>query len=244
MIIDTHCHLDAFSNQALSIQLNPAHRYLTMGTSSQNWQSVCQLSHCYSNVHFALGLHPWFIDDQYQQQLTLLRELLHHNGPVAIGEIGLDFSPQHRVTRDAQSSAFEAQLDLAQQMGLPVSLHVVKAHNEVLKLLSRYPVVGTVHSFAGSIEEAQRYVDRGFKLGVNAIVVRDNARRYHQFVRYFGLQHLVLETDAPNLLLPGRSEARLEDIFVVASQVAALLGLTPAEVIEQTCANARHVFNI
>ncbi|MEA3406264.1 MAG: TatD family hydrolase [Pseudomonadota bacterium] len=244
MIFDTHCHLDQLSASQLRSQLNSNNLYLTMGTSSANWNNVIQLSSTYDNIYPALGLHPWFVDQSWNDQVDLLRMHIDQNSINAIGEIGLDFSKPYIHNKELQIQALDVQLALAEKYQLPVSLHVYKAHTDLLKLLKNYTVTGVIHSLGSSIEIAQSYLNLGYKIGVNGIIVRDNARRYHQLVARFGLEHFVLETDAPNILLPGHTEAQLSDIYSTLNQVSNLTGLVTGQVESITTNNARVLFKL
>lgn len=244
MIIDTHCHLDQFPQQSLISECCSDNLYITMGTSTSNWDTIIQLSLLYSNIIPALGLHPWFINEDNQSELQLLKAYIEQYNITVLGEIGLDFSFKYISTKDFQLHAFEQQLMLAEQFNLPVSLHVYKAHNEVIQLLKRYSVKGVVHGFGSSIVIAREYLTLGFKLGVNGVLVRENARRYHAIVQTFGLKALVLETDAPNIRLPNREHSSLIDIYTVVNKIADLTGLPESEVIRLTNLNAQSVFNL
>lgn len=243
MIIDTHCHLDELSSNDLMLQVDLDSLYLAVGVSSGNWERVINLSHANPNVFPALGLHPWFVTANYLEQIKALSEFLNKHKIIALGEIGLDFSAPYQVSKKYQLKAFEAQLQLAQQHNLPVSLHVYKAHNEVIKLLKGFTVVGAVHGFNSSAEVGKQYLDLGFKLGANGVVVRENARRYHSFVKALGLNALVLETDTPNIILPNHTQSSLLDIHAVIHKIANLAGLPESEVIKITSSNARSIFN-
>ncbi|WP_178862030.1 TatD family hydrolase [Thiomicrorhabdus cannonii] len=242
MIIDTHCHLDLLTADDLYAELMPDRRYLTMSTGMENWQAVSTLARSSANIYAAFGIHPWFVCTQSDNVLSELSALIESDKPTAIGEIGLDFSASHSHSRHLQVQVFEQQLTLAADFKLPVSLHVVKAHEVMLALLKRYRPQGVVHSLGASIELARRYVDLGFKIGVNGIVLRDNARRYHQLVSYFGLDHIVLESDAPNIALPGAKTGHLHDIDRTIARIAELSGLQIDDVIAVSGHNAQQIF--
>lgn len=247
MIIDTHCHLTQLTRSQVNEELDQNVLYLTMGTSAKDWSQLLDLCRAYPNIYAALGLHPWFVSDNYQQQLQQLAHLINQHladkHVIAVGEIGLDFSDSYKVNRSQQLDAFEQQLALAEQFQLPVSLHVYKAHNEVISLLKRYGVRGVVHSLGSSLQIAQNYADLGFKFGVNAILNRSNASRYHAMVQHFGIEQLVLETDAPNIRLPDSEQAHLTDINAVIEVICQLTGLSKSHVIDHTTANAQTIFN-
>jgi len=244
MIIDTHCHLDQISNEILLSDMNVDNRYISMGTSSANWNQLLQLANTYSNIIPALGLHPWFVDINFDIELQKLQSLIPLNSIHVLGEIGLDFSSHYLPSKNYQLLAFEQQLSLAEQFNLPISVHVYKAHNELITLLKKYSVKGVIHSLGSSIQIAKQYLDLGYKFGVNGVIVRSNARRYHDLVKTFGVQSIVLETDCPNILLPNHSEASLIDIYTVVSKIAELAGLPESEVIQVTTDNAHSIFSL
>lgn len=244
MIIDTHCHLEELSSSTLARQLESTVLYITMGTSHHNWLSVLNLSRHHSNIFPALGLHPWFVSHDFSEQIEKLSYLLKHQKVVAIGEIGLDFSKLYSDTKVEQLTALALQLELAELYTLPVSLHVYKAHNETLNLLKKFSVTGVVHGFNSSIEVAKQYLDLGFKLGVNGVVVGDNARRYHSFVKALGVEALVVETDAPNIILPNCDQSSLLDIHVIINKISKLTGLPESEVVRITTHNVNTLFKL
>lgn len=249
IIVDTHCHLDAFSLPTLLEQyaefsarhLKPI--FLTMGVSRSNWPTVLQLSHDYLNVYAALGIHPWYVNDDSFTDLGELRRLLSQNSVCALGEVGLDFSDNYRINRLLQMEVLVEQLRLAEQFTKPISVHCVKAHNEMLSLLGTHAVCGVMHGLGASVPLARRYIELGFKIGLNAVLVRSNAVRYHQLVRHFGIEHFVLESDAPNVRIPGCETTHLTDVFQVALKVSELQGHSVQTVLQQTTANAHYIFD-
>lgn len=245
MLFDTHCHLDLINSAVLATDLRENQGYLTMSTGLSNWEAVFALSNSFGNVYPAYGVHPWFVMQQPTDVMQQLEWLVNTRPVMALGEIGLDFSPKHHFSREKQLQLFEAQLVVAKQFDLPVSLHVIKGHNETLALLRRYRPLGVVHGLGGSAELAQNYLALGFKIGVNGMVVRPNTPRYSGLVGALGLDALVLETDAPNIPLQSAGlpqSGRLLDIDVVVQRVAELTGSTVANVIDITGHNARQIF--
>jgi len=244
MIIDTHCHLDQLSPKQFGSQLNSNSLYLTVGTAPYDWQKILDLSSQYPNIYPALGLHPWFVDSNWLQDVQQLNAILESNTVQAIGEIGLDYSDKYIQTKPLQLMALEQQLSIAEQRTLPLSLHVYKAHNDLLSLLKQFDLGGVIHGLGSSLQIAQSYIDLGYKLGTNGILVRGNARRYHQLVTHFGIEHFVIETDAPNVLLPGNNEPHLADINTVVAKLSDLTGLSRLQVERITTQNAKQVFNL
>ena len=252
MIIDTHCHLDSLLtsssdfhiSQALFLEYCLTPKFITMSVSPDNWPIVLQLSKVFPHVHAALGIHPWYVSAQSNAQIQSLEHLLKTKDVIALGEIGLDFSACYLSSKHLQIEVFETQLSLAEKFAKPISVHAIKAHNDVYLRLREHNVTGVIHGLGSSPEVANNYIDCGFKIGVNGVLLRDNARRYHELVTHVGIEHLVLETDYPNVLLPGLVKSNLHDIIRVAEKVAMLLNLSFDEVLSKTNQNAQDVFGL
>ncbi len=235
---DTHAHLNSLTDF-------PDYFCLNVTTDRSQWHTAIDIHHSHINILPALGIHPWFVEQTQANDLELLAQLLASSDVFAVGEIGLDFGPQYKNTRSLQIACFEQQLSLAKTHQLPVSLHCTKAHNEMIHLLKSYDLGkrGVLHGLGASKEVVGRYIDLGYKIGINAVVCRANARRYHEMVSYFDIEHFVLETDYPNVLLPGQQRADLIDIRAVAVQVSQLKQMSVDDVLEQTYYNAQQIFN-
>ncbi len=252
MIIDTHCHLDSLlkspadfiDSHSFFREYNLTPQFIAMSVSPDNWSIVLKLSNLYPEIHAALGIHPWYVTTHSRSTLQTLETLLDAEQVVALGEIGLDFSPVYQDNKQLQIEVFDAQLALAEKFGKPVSVHAIKAHNDVYQSLRQHHVTGVIHGLGSSLEVAQNYIHCGFKIGVNGVLLRDNAYRYHALVRHFGIEHLVLETDYPNVRLPGLVKSNLHDIIPVAEQVAKLLDYSFDDVVEITNQNAQQLFKL
>ncbi|GAB6071199.1 TatD family hydrolase [Thiomicrorhabdus hydrogeniphila] len=241
-MFDTHCHLNSYYDNSTSFPQSD-NSYLAVSTQLNDWAPTLDFAVKHNGIYPALGIHPWFVNDSYHVDLLVLKSLLLKSKIAALGEIGLDFKDEFKNTKLIQLDCFEAQLQLAQHHNLPVSLHCIKAHNDMLSLLKSYNVTGVIHGLGSSVQIAQQYVDLGFKFGVNGVTVRDNANRYHELVRTFGLKHIVLETDYPNINLPGLVNCQLSDINNVAQKVSTLLNISIEDVIKQTDYNSFQLFN-
>ena len=163
----------------------------------QDWENVPQ-------SYLAPGLHPFYIEQHQQAHLQRLEQVLKQHDCVAIGEIGLDtFLKQHKRP-DAfakQQHYFNAQLELATHYQKPVLLHIRKAHAEALAILKaqKFKLGGIAHAFSGGVEEAKTLVKLGFKIGVTGQITNPNAKKLHQVVQAIGAEHLVIETDCPDM---------------------------------------------
>lgn len=194
-----------------------------------------------------LGLHPCYVDAQYEIALAEM-EKLHHRQPwVAVGEIGLDFHWDTQFA-EAQKRAFERQIDWALDMQLPVVIHTRKALSEAIEIVAKKQngkLRGVFHCFGGDVAEATAITDLGFVLGIGGVVTFKNSS-LSGVLQVIGLEHLVLETDAPYLApVPYRGK-RNESSYIrlIAGHIADTLGISPAEVAETTTRNARTLFKL
>ena len=169
LLIDTHCHLDVAAFDGDREQVLARARsagvgaIVVPGIHARGWAGLLALCTAEAGLYPALGLHPVFIDRHGDADLDLLSRRIADAKPLAVGEIGLDFFVRD-LDRERQLALFDAQLSIARDAGLPVLLHVRKAHDQTLDMLRRMSVVGgIVHAFNGSVEQAQRYLDLGFK---------------------------------------------------------------------------------
>ena len=154
--------------------------------------------------YLAPGVHPFYIERHQTEHLQRLEQVLQQQDCVAVGEIGLDtFFKQHKQPAlfAKQQSYFSAQLELAQQYQKPVLLHSRKAHAESIAILKaqKFKFGGIAHAFSGGGEEAKVLVKLGFKIGVTGQITNPNAKKLHQVVQALGSEHLVIETDCPDM---------------------------------------------
>ena len=269
MWIDSHCHLDApeWSDEGrLTVreQARAAGVALCVlpAVERSNWATVQALAR-QTGDPYALGIHPMYVPQASDADLQALEEALiaSRDDPqlVAVGEIGLDgFVPglQTPAMREKQWRFYVSQLQLAWQFGLPVILHVRRSADLLLKGLrdaeSRGQGVrgGIAHAFNGSHQQAQQFIDRGFRLGFGGAVTFEAARQLRRLATELPGDAIVLETDAPDIpphwlyvtaaeRLAGRpqginSPVELPRIGEVLSQ---LRGLTPQGLAAQTSRN-------
>jgi len=182
-LIDTHCHLDmpAFDHDRSEVIENAkrlgVEHFVIPGVEQRTWSKLLRLCNTQYCLYPALGLHPFFLESHTDKHLTELGNLLEKKRPVAVGEIGLDYQIT-KLDRDRQSDFFVAQLTLAKQHGLPVILHVRKAHDQVIKLLKEIKVIGGIcHAFNGSLQQANQYLDLGFRLGFGGMLTFERSTR-------------------------------------------------------------------
>ncbi len=204
-IIDSHCHLDnpAFDGdrqQVLDRARSAGVRgFVIPGTTQESWQKILDLALLHDDIHPALGLHPYFCGEYAPGQIEQLQTLAEAAHPVAIGEIGLDYY-RGKGNQELQLQLFELQLQMAQNLGLPVILHTRKAHDQVLDLLKKHSLKGGIsHAFNGSWQQARQYMNLGFCLGFGGMLTHERSSRLRTLAKAIPLEYLVLETDAPDM---------------------------------------------
>jgi len=259
MLIDSHCHLDAAEFDADRMAVADAARQAGVAglvlpaVACNNFSVVRDLAHAVTGGAYALGIHPLYVACSRDEDLIRLREAviaaLDDARFVAVGEIGLDFFVPDLtagLARERQERFYVAQLALAAEFDLPVLLHVRRAQDLILKHLRRYPVPGGIaHAFNGSEVQARALVERGIALGMGGAMTYPRALRIRHHAASFALEHLVLETDAPDIppaWLPGpRRRNTPAEVVGVARALAALRNESLEAVIAGTGATALRV---
>lgn len=213
MLIDTHCHLDATEFDGdrahvfeLAVQAGVI-GVVIPAVEVGNFEAVRQLAYTQPAGAYALGIHPLYVQYAQEHDLEALKQSLdrHRDDPklVAVGEIGLDlYEPalKEPPLLDKQIAFFKAQLALAKSFDLPVILHVRRAQDLVLKYLRQAQVSGGIaHAFNGSFVQAQHFIDLGFALGMGGAMTYTRALQIRRLATQIPLEHLVLETDAPDI---------------------------------------------
>jgi len=255
MLIDTHCHLDAAEFDAdRDIVAGQAMQKGICGivvpaVARDNFDNVIALCARYQNCAYALGIHPMYVDVSRLDDLETLEQYVRDNNPVAIGEIGLDYFLTNPRTNpdniERQHTFFVEQLRIARQHQLPVVLHVRNAIDDILKQLRKYKLAGGIaHAFNGSFQQAQQFIDLGFKLGFGGAMTYSRALKIRELAVKLPLDAIVLETDAPDIppewVGRGGRNSPLE-LPGIAQVLAELKQVNVAQVVDITSANALKV---
>lgn len=262
MWIDTHCHLDAAEFDADRDAVVARARAVGVGqivipaVEAANLDTVRLLAirHDFS---YALGIHPLYVMRARAGDLDALAEALetHHIDPrlVAVGEIGLDFFVPG-LDPVVQQQVYVEQLKLARRAGLPVLLHVRRSADQLLAGLRRvgFPHGGIAHAFNGSEQQAQAFIDLGFKLGFGGTLTFERSLQIRRIAASVPQTALVLETDAPDIpphwlyrtaeqreTEPGQGRNEPAELPRIAETLAGLRGWTLAQTAAITSANAR-----
>ena len=257
-LIDTHCHLDMLKVE-IPVILSSAkeagvEKVITISVDEESQKRVLELTRKWPNVFGTLGVHPHSaseyhpgISDQIRNAFSEQKLRDQNESPklLAIGEAGLDYHYLYSP-KEAQMNAFREQLELAEELDLPLVMHTREAEQDTLDILKNLSPSrkGVAHSFTGSLEMAKELVEMGWYLGINGIVTFKNAEDLRQVVLHTPLERLLLETDSPYLSpvpFRGRPNAP-ERVSVVCTFVAELLGMEENELSKQMTQNAQELF--
>ena len=254
-MIDTHCHLDvdAFDHdrdEALARAAAAGVRgVLVPAIRPATWDALVAWAGARAAVRVAIGVHPQVVPHLgagERRDISRLAELARVSGAVAIGECGLDAASGDL---DEQERIFRHQIGVARELGLPLVVHVLRAHDRAPRVLAEeraHEVGGVMHSYSGGRDLVARYVDMGFHISFAGPVTYDNARRPVEAARVVPRERLLAETDAPDQAPAPYRGTRSEPAYVreVVGGLGRVRGEDPAEVAAYTDENARRLFRM
>lgn len=227
---------------------------LNVATNLENARTVMEQAARYPCMYAAVGIHPTDGQayDDPARAVAQLADLLSSKEEraarkiVALGEIGLDYHYPD-TDREKQAALFEAQLQLAKTLGLPVIIHDRDAHGDCFEAVLRHPEVrGVFHSYSGSAQLAKELIRRGWYLSFSGVVTFKNAPRVREAVAAVPLDRILIETDCPYLAPePHRGEINHSGYLpFTAAAVAAVKGVSATELVLATFQNACRLFSI
>ena len=253
-IIDTHTHLylKQFNDDVdmvIARSINSGiDKFIFPAIDSSHMKEMHDLQNKYpSNIYLMSGLHPVYVKENYKQELDLVVQNLDNHNYVAIGEIGIDLYWDKTFLKQ-QQEAFEFQIRLAISNDLPIVIHCREGFDEIFEILDSEKCTklrGVFHCFTGTLDQANRAIRLGFKLGIGGVVTFKNGG-LDKVINQIDLQHLVLETDAPYLSpVPFRGK-RNESSYItyVLSKLSELYEISEIEIAKATTKNAIKIFNL
>lgn len=250
-IFDTHSHYDdeQFDNDRAallsSLQDRGVKNAVTCGCDIESSRNSKQLAEKYGYIYFAAGFHPENLEGFELNDLETIKALAQSEKCVAIGEIGLDYHWMSS-SKEKQKEFFEAQIELAKELDLPVIIHDREAHGDTLDIIRKTKPSGVLHCFSGSKEMAKEVVALGMYIGMNGVATFKNARKSLEVIKEIPLERLVLETDCP-YLCPEPYRGRRNDssyIPYIAERIGALLERDAQEILDITNENAKRLFRL
>ncbi|MBE0512064.1 TatD family hydrolase [Candidatus Bathyarchaeota archaeon] len=253
MLVDTHAHLQWASfgkdrEKVISRAREVDVKYVVnIGFDLDGSREAIELAEKHEGLYATVGIHPHNASQLNENVLDKLRKLSENQKVVAVGEIGLDYY-RNLSPREAQKKAFEAQLFLAEELGLPVVIHDREAHADTLEMLSKFKgrIKGIMHCFSGSREMAEQYIKSDFYISFAGPVTFPNSHKLHQIAKGIDLNKILLETDSPWLAPQEIRGKRNEPAFLlfIAKKIAKLKGISVDELAEATTENAKEIFQL
>ncbi len=253
ILIDTHTHLfvsefDGDRDEAIRrAKENGITKMVLPAINSDYIPAQRQLAEKYpENCFLAAGLHPSEVNENFEEELSIVEKELQTGKYIAAGEIGIDLYWDEKFA-EQQKTAFEKQVIWAKKYSLPVIIHVRDAFVEVFEIIDRQNdanLSGIFHSFTGTKEQADKIMSYGgFKIGINGIVTFKNSG-LDRIVKEIDLKYLVLETDSPYLSPAPKRGKRNESshLIYIAEKIAEIKGIPVEKLAEITNENAFEVF--
>lgn len=249
LIFDSHAHYDAPAFNSCrekllsSLPESGVCGVVTCGCDGESSRAAIALAEKYSYIYAAVGIHPENLDSK--TTIEEIQELSSNPKCVAIGEIGLDYYWNNK-NKSEQIKIFEAQLELANCLQIPVIIHDREAHCDTLELLKKYRPAGVVHCFSGSLEMASELIALGMYIGFGGVITFKNARKLPDIVKLLPEDRMLIETDCPYLAPEPFRGAVCNSAMIIhtAQKIAELRGCLAENILKQTKENAERLFGI
>ncbi len=260
MLVDTHCHLnferyDDDRNEVIQRAADAGvTRVINPGIDLDTSQQALALAKQYDGVYAAVGFHPNDTAAFTPAMLASIREMASEAKVVSIGEIGLDYH-WDKSPKAKQAEAFEAQLELAAELELPVIIHNREASEDVIPILENWAKTlpdslkgraGVLHSFSAPQAVADRVLAAGFYLGFTGPLTFKKSEDLRHIAAGLPLDRILVETDGPFLTPHPHRGKRNEPAYIplIVDRLAALHQISTNNMAEHTTANAERLFRL
>ncbi len=256
-LVDTHAHLDLItrdSNQVSNVVRRASEAavdaLISVGIDLGSSQKAVSFASKFSSVYASVGIHPNDANQFSEQALKELLQIARENKKVvAWGEIGLDFY-RKKTERDVQIKAFEAQIEAAVSMSLPIIIHARQALSECIDVIRSFSkkkaLSGVFHCYSGDVDLAKKVLDLGFYISFTGVITFPKAEEARDVCKFIPLDRLLIETDSPFLTpVPFRGKPNEPaHVRLVAETIAKVKGISFDEVASCTTKNAKGLFDL
>ena len=250
--IDVHCHLDDRyfeDSDGLFAELERCgvEKVITCGVDLQTSVAVKEIAEKYRGCYFTVGFHPTELQTYREGDLEKIAALARHEKCVAIGEIGLDYHYPD-TDKPLQAEMFEAQLSLAEKLGLPVQIHSRDSAEDMLCILKKFAPLkygGLLHCYSHSTELAAEFEKLGLYFSFGGTSTYSGSKKARRTIAALSADRLLTETDSP--YLPPKSKYGTfpntpESIAEIAANMAEIRGVTTYGLAETVWTNAHRLF--
>lgn len=252
ILTDTHSHIysdkydediEHFMDRAFK---NNIKRIFVPNINYSTVSKMLKLTSKYPNILFPMiGLHPCYVDENFKEQLDLIKQYLKNKNICAIGEIGIDLYWDKSLIK-FQKEAFIIQLNWATKMKIPVVIHCRNSFNDIYEILisEKYnSLSGVFHCFTGSLEQANKIIDLGFYLGIGGVVTFKNSG-LDKVLEKVDIRNILLETDSP-YLAPSPFRGKLNEssyLYYIAKKISEIYNIDIDKVANITTNNSVKLF--
>ena len=251
-IFDTHAHYDDErfdedrSTVLGSLAEHGVSRVVDPACDLASCEKTLALSQKYGFLYSAVGVHPHSAEsDGTDNWLEKVESFAKQSKVVAIGEIGLDYHYDFS-SREKQIKVFSAQLELANDLELPVIIHDREAHADTLELVQKYRPKGIIHCYSGSAEMAREFIKLGMYIGFTGSVTFKNANKLLLAAAEVPEDRILLETDCPYMAPVPYRGTRCDSTLIpaTAERLAEIRGTDAQTLIDRACENGCRVYGI
>lgn len=254
MLFDSHAHYDdaRFDIDRFDVldkmPANNVGLIMNACAAMSDIERILEMCNRYDFMYGAVGVHPSDCGELTEKDMDRLKRESSHEKIKAIGEIGLDYYYDD-VPRDVQKKWFARQIELAQEVNLPIIVHDRDAHQDTIDIMRSHganDVGGVLHCFSGSCDMARDVMDMGFYIAFGGTLTFKNARRAVEAAEYVPIDRILIETDSPYLAPVPERGNRNDSTLVryVAEKLAEIKGLDVKDVERITFENAKRCFRI
>lgn len=251
MLFDSHTHLDdrKFDDDRIEviekIRASGVSKLVNIGCDIKTSENSIRLAEKYDFIYATVGFHPCDTGDITEEHIQKIKQLALHKKVVAIGEIGLDYY-WDSVPRDVQKHWFKRQMELAEELKMPVTIHNRDAHEDTYNICKNSDAKGIVHCYSGSKEMAAEFVKLGYYVSFAGPLTYKNNVKSVEAAKAVPMDRLLVETDAPYLAPDGFRGKRNDSSLVryTCEKLADIKGVTFEEMVRQTYENAMRVYRI
>jgi len=251
MLTDTHCHLfyDDLKNDIHNVLKRAkdlgVDRFICVSTNILDAKECLQLANSFDSIWASAGIHPHDAKDAPHNFNKDLKSLLSHKKMIAVGEMGLDY---FRILsgKEVQKTIFRKQLEIAQEMDLPIIFHNRDADEDLISILSDFPgIKGVAHCFSSTIETAEKLIKLGFYISFSGNLTFKNSH-LPLVAAELPLKNILVETDCPYLSpVPYRGKPNEPGrVRYVADKLAQIHNLNIEEIARITSENASKLFRL
>ncbi len=251
-MIDTHTHLyleqfkDDIDDVISRAKAVGVERFYLPSINSKYNKSMHDLEKKFPDDIFCMiGLHPCYVDDNFDQEIDFVKNQIEKHDYKAIGEIGIDLFHEKKYLHQ-QVEAFEEQIKLAIDYDLPIVIHSRDSFDEIFEVLEKFKcekLRGIFHCFTGNIDQAIRVIDLNFHLGIGGVLTFKNGK-ISEFLNKIPINKIVLETDSPYLAPSPHRGSRNESSYlkIIAEKLAEVYNLEIDEISKITQQNSIEIF--